>query len=91
MPLKLLEIERELSGPASEAAFRRHDAVLAALDARISALLSTGTTPDEYAKVERLKEANVIARKLLRLAVKEGGSAPDDTTGIYNPKERKEP
>ncbi len=74
-PLQLLEIERELSGPDRRDALRRHDAVLAALENRISQSMESGMSPDEFSMVERLREANTIARKLLRLAVKEADGA----------------
>lgn len=83
MALKLLDIEKELDGPDSETAFKRYDAVLAALDERVSAAVTAGLPPDEFARAERLKEANVIARKLLRLAVKEGGVPSAGTSGNF--------
>ena len=49
-------------------ALRRYDAVLADLDARLAEALAHGLPPEEYEKCERLKEANVVARKVLRLA-----------------------
>ena len=67
-PLRLLEIEKELAGPDAAAALRRHDAVLAGLDARLAEALARGLPPEEYEKCERLKEANVVARKVLRPA-----------------------
>lgn len=81
MDLKLLEIEHELSGSGAEATFARYDAVLAALDGRVSGCLAAGLDPEEYARARRLKEANLIARKLLRLAVKEGKGSPSETPG----------
>ncbi|MCR5415073.1 MAG: hypothetical protein K6F50_10160 [Kiritimatiellae bacterium] len=70
-PLQLLEIEKELSGPDRRDALRRHDAVLAGLEKRIADAMDAGLSPEEYSKTERLREANVLARKLLRLAVRE--------------------
>ena len=67
-PLRLLEIEKELAGPDAAAALRRHDAVLAGLDARLAEALARGLPPEEYERCELLKEANVVARKVLRLA-----------------------
>lgn len=90
MGLKLLEIERELSGAGADEALRRHDAVLAALDARLSGCLAAGLGPAEYARAERLKEANLTARKILRLAVKEGSGFFSGSTGVNN-NQRKEP
>ena len=84
MGLKLLEIEHELSGAGADEALERRDSVLAALDERISRCLAAGLGPDEYARVERLKEANLIARKILRLAVKEGNGTFSESTGVNN-------
>lgn len=86
MDLKLLEIEHELSGRNADEALARRDDVLAALDGRISKALAEGLGPDEYARAVRLKEANLVARKLLRLAVKEGADAPSGTSGVNNNK-----
>ena len=72
-PLRLLEIEKELAGPDAAAALRRHDAVLAGLDALLAVSLARGLPPAEYEKCERLKEANTIARKVLRLAAAPNG------------------
>lgn len=70
--MQLLEIERELSGAGRDDALAQHDAVLAQLDARISEVLREGLPPDDYARVEQLREANVVARKLLRISAREG-------------------
>ena len=72
-PLHLLEIERELAGPDGEAALVRYDAVLAGLEARIGKAMEDGLPPDEYPKVGLLREANILARKILRLTVRVGG------------------
>jgi hypothetical protein len=58
--------------------------VLAALDERVSGCLAAGLGPDEYARAVRLKEANTIARKILRLAVKEGNGTFSESTGVNN-------
>ena len=71
---QLLALERELSGPGAKEALARHDAVLVGLDDRIAEALRVGVSPDEYPKLESLREANTLARKLLRLAVREGES-----------------
>ena len=71
---QLLALERELSGPGAQEALARHDAVLVGLDKRIADALRVGVTPDEYPKLESLREANTLARKLLRLALREGES-----------------
>ena len=74
-PVMLMEIERELAGPDREAALSRYDRILANLSARIEAALKEGVAPDEFQKLEELKEANVLARKILRLTVRVDGEA----------------
>ena len=72
--LQLLALERELSGPGAQEALARHDAVLLGLENRIADALREGVSPDDFPKVEQLREANTIARKILRLAVSDGRS-----------------
>ena len=74
-PVKLMEIEKELAGPKKLDALARYDAVLARLDRRIEEALKGGLPPDEYPKVEALREPNVLARKILRLTVRVDGEA----------------
>ncbi len=74
-PVRLLEIERELAGPNRDEAFARYDAVLLGLDRRLAAALRDGLPSDEFPKVEALKEANTLARKILRLTVRGDGQA----------------
>jgi len=74
-PVMLMELERELAGPDREAALARYDAVLSRLDRRIGESMKSGLPPDEYSKAEELKEANVLARKILRLTVRVDGEA----------------
>ncbi len=74
-PVMLMEIERELAGPQKEAALAKYDAVLSALAGRIDAALQAGLPPDEFPKVEALKDANTVARKILRLTVRVDGGA----------------
>ncbi len=69
-PIRLLKIEEELAGPDAAAAMKRHDDVLLALDGRIREALDAGLPPDEFDRVEALRGANVIARKLLRLTLR---------------------
>jgi len=69
--MELLDIEKELSGEHAEEALARYDATLVALDERVQAALRDGVSPDEYARVCDLGEATVIARKLLRLQVRQ--------------------
>ena len=72
-PLRLLEIERELAGPNRDEAFARYDAILAGVDRRIAAALRDGLSPDEFSRVQALKEANALARKILRLTIRVDG------------------
>ena len=69
-PTMLLEIERELAGPEKDSALARYDAVLVALERRLEAAMKEGMSPDEFLKVEQLREANTLARKILRLTVR---------------------
>ena len=71
---QLLALERELSGPGAQEALARHDAVLLGLENRLAAALRDGVSPDDFPKVEQLREANTVARKILRLAVSDGRS-----------------
>ena len=72
-PIRLLEIEKQLAGPEKEAALVCYDKILADLSARIDAAMKEGLAPAEYPKVEALKDANTIARKILRLTVRVDG------------------
>lgn len=69
-PIRLLKLEEELAGPDAEAAMKRHDDVLLALDGRIREALGAGLPPEEFGRVEALRDANVTARKLLRLTLR---------------------
>ena len=71
-PTMLLDIERELAGPEKDSALARYDAVLVALGRRLEAAMKEGMSPDEFPKVEQLREANVLARKILRLTARVG-------------------
>lgn len=72
-PVRLLAIEQELAGPDREAALAKYDRVLADLSARIETAMNAGLSPDEFPKVEELKEATILARKILRLTVRVDG------------------
>ena len=74
-PKMLLEIEKELAGPGREAALARYDAVRVALERRLEAAMKDGLPPDEVPKAEALREANTLARKILRLTARVGGEA----------------
>ena len=69
---QLLALERELAGPGAQEALARHDAVLLGLENRIADALRDGVAPDDYDKLGQLREANVLARKILRLATRDG-------------------
>ena len=69
--MELLEIERELAGEGKEAAMKKYDQVLVALGERLESALRAGLEPAEYARCSALKEANIVARKLLRLQVRD--------------------
>ena len=74
-PKMLLEIEKELAGPDAERHLARYDAMLVALERRLAAAMKEGLPPDEYPKAEALREANTLARKILRLTVRVDGEA----------------
>ncbi len=74
-PIRLLEIEKDLAGPRRDEALARYDAVLARLDRRLGEAMKMGLPPDEYPNAESLREANVLARKILRLTVRVDGEA----------------
>ena len=71
-PTMLLEIEKELAGPEKDSALARYDAVLVALERRLEAAMKEGIPPEEFPKVGELREANSLARKILRLTVRVG-------------------
>ena len=71
-PLRLLEIEKELAGHDKAAALARYDAILSGLDKRIDAAMNEGLPYDEFARAEALREANTLARKILRLTTRVG-------------------
>ena len=70
--MDLLAIEKELKGPGGKAAMEKYDRVLVALGERLEKALGAGLPPAEYPRAEKLREANTVARKLLRLAVRKG-------------------
>ena len=72
-PTHLLTIEKELDGPGREEALARYDAVLLGLEKRIVVAMKEGLPPEEFPKVEALREANTLARKILRLTARVGG------------------
>lgn len=74
-PIQLLEIERELSGPDKMHHLARHDATLVSLAGRLEEALKSGMAPDEFSRAEDLREAIVLARKILRLSVRSDNQA----------------
>ena len=70
--MQLLDIEKELAGPDGEEAMQRYDQALAKLDGRIADSLKAGLAPDDYEAAEQLKNAVLLARKLLRLSRRGG-------------------
>jgi hypothetical protein len=68
---QLLDIEKELSGPNGQAAMEGYDQILVNLDERLARNLREGLPPDEYTAAEELKKAVLLARKLLRLEVRD--------------------
>jgi len=72
-PKMLLEIERDLAGPDAKACLARYDAALVALERRLKAAMQEGLPPDEFPKAEALREANTLARKILRLTARVDG------------------
>ncbi len=68
--MNLLDIEKELAGPNGMEAMNRYDEMLRRLDGRIADALGAGLPPDAYADAEQLKDAVLLARKLLRLSLK---------------------
>ncbi len=74
-PVMLMEIERELAGAGASAALVRYDAVLAGLDRRLDEAMKAGLPPEEFPRATALKEANILARKILRLTARVGGEA----------------
>lgn len=72
MSLQLLEIEKELAGPNADQALAKYDEILIGLENRIAQELDNGLPPEEFKKIQTLREVNILARKLLRITVKNG-------------------
>ena len=71
--MELMEIEKDLAGPDREAALARYDGVLVALGARLKSELDRGLPPGEYEACRDLAEVAYVARKLLRLQMRDEG------------------
>lgn len=69
--MEMLEIEKELAGADRMSALARYDAQLIALGKRCQASLKAGLAPEAFRACSLLNEAVIVARKLLRLQVKE--------------------
>ena len=69
--MELLEIEKELAGEERMSAMERYDSALRALAVRVGGALRVGVPPEEFGRCNDLVEAVTVARKLLRLQVKE--------------------
>lgn len=69
---QLLALERELSGPGAREALAWHDAVLLGLENRLDGALREGVSPEDFSRLQELRDANVVARKILRLALRDG-------------------
>jgi len=74
MAVELLQIEHELSGPDAQAAMERYDQQLVALSSRAQAALDAGLPPEEHGRCRAIPEVVTIARKLLRLQLRDNES-----------------
>ena len=68
--IRLLNLEKDLAGPERDAVFARRDAQLAAIQKRAMEELQQPLEPAEYARIDKLREGVVAARKVLRFAMK---------------------
>lgn len=73
--MKLLNIEKELTGPNSQSALETYDGILISLDKRLGETMDNGLPPADFSKANALKEIVPLARKLLRLTVRDGQSS----------------
>lgn len=69
--MELIDLEKELAGPGKMVAMEKYDNELVALQSRIKDALRIGLTTDEFSKVNELNEVVTVARKLLRLQVRD--------------------
>lgn len=69
--MELIDLEKELAGPDKNAAMEKYDQELVSLQARVKEALRIGLSTEEFSKVGALDEVVTIARKLLRLQVRE--------------------
>lgn len=76
--MQLMEIEKRLAGPDKMQALEEYDGTLRALSQRIDSTMQEGVAPDDFRKLEDLREATILARKLLRLTVQSpAGNTPE--------------
>ena len=69
--MELLDIEKELAGPERMEALKKYDDTLVSLQARVKESLRIGLAASDFAKVSELDEVVTVARKLLRLQVRD--------------------
>lgn len=69
--MELLEIESELAGPGKMEALAKYDEALVSLQGRAKEALRIGLSAEDFAKVRALDEVVTVARKLLRLQVRD--------------------
>lgn len=73
--MELLEIEKELAGAEKMAAMEKYDRMLRELAVRVGGALRAGVPPEEFGRCNDLVEAVTVARKLLRLQVRDANPA----------------
>lgn len=69
--MELIDIEKELTGADKMASMAKYDEKLVALQSRAKEALRIGLTAEDFSKVNELDEVVTIARKLLRLQVRD--------------------
>lgn len=69
--MELLDIEKELAGPERMEALKKYDDTLVSLQTRVKEALRIGLAASDFAKVSELDEVVTVARKLLRLQVRD--------------------
>lgn len=69
--MELIDLEKELAGPDKMSALAKYDEELVALQARAKEALRVGLQFDEFARARELDEVVTVARKLLRLQVRD--------------------
>ena len=81
--MELLEIEKEFRRDG-EKAMRKYDAVLVRLGERLADAMTRGVAPAQFHRLEQLGEAVTIARKVMRLQLRDNandfGTIPENPT-----------